>query len=905
VIRTHEEHLAHYGVKRRSGRYPWGSGGNAPEATRSKDFLTMVDKLKKQGMSEAEIAEGVGLKSTTELRAEKSIAKDRVRQEKIRQATRLKEKDYKNTDIARIMGINESSVRALLVPGQKDKADATQTTAKVLKDHVAKKDMIDVGKGTEVQMGITRTRLDTAIASLKKEGYNVYSIKIPQVTLPGQFTRTKVLAKPDIPFDYVSKNREKIEQVDSYSTDHGRSFFGTKPPLTVNPNRLRINYAETGGKALDGVIYVNPRAKDLHLGADRYGQVRIKIGEDHYIKGMAIYKDDLPRGVDLEFNTSKSNTGRKADAMKPLERKPNGELSDLPFGSIVRQIHDPATGEVTSALNIVGVKEGSGVEGSWDTWSRTLSSQMLSKQDPSLAKKQLDVTYQRRLDELKEINSLTNPTVKKELLLKFADSTDAASVHLKAANLPRQATKVLLPVPSMKDGEVYAPGMKHGERVALIRFPHGGKFEIPDLVVNNNNREARKLIGTGGTRKISDAIGINANVAHHLSGADFDGDTVLVIPNGKRLVKNDPALQELKTFDPQKFKIPKDSSIPVVTTRTKNSQMGRVSNLITDMTIKGASNDEIARAVKHSMVVIDSEKHQLDWKQSEIEHGIHALKDKYQREGKSRGASTIISRAGSQYRVAEREPRRPSKGGPIDPRTGKKVYVPTGRTYIDRKTGKKVDATTVLERLAAEDNARKLVSHNPVPMELLYADHSNRLKALANEARKTTLSLKGTPQSSSAKTTYKNEVASLRAKLDNAKRNAPRERHAQRLASTQVSAIRASNPDIEKAEVTKIKQQTLATARARTGAKKDKIIITQEEWNAIQAGAISNSMLHEIIGNSDLDTVRHLALPKHVPKMTSAKLLRAQSMLDSGFTQADVAAALNVSLSTLKLSLNE
>ena len=44
--------------------------------------------------------------------------------------------------------------------------------------------------------------------------------------------------------------------------------------------------------------------------------------------------------------------------------------------------------------------------------------------------------------------------------------------------------------------------------------------------------------------------------------------------------------------------------------------MGDVSNLITDMTIKGANNDELARAVRHSMVVIDSEKHNLDVKAS-------------------------------------------------------------------------------------------------------------------------------------------------------------------------------------------------------------------------------------------------------------------------------------------------
>jgi transcriptional regulator with XRE-family HTH domain len=894
VIRTHEEHLAHYGVKRRSGRYPWGSGGASPESTRNRDFLAEAAKLRKQGLSDAEIARGWGM-TRNEFTAQRSIKRAEKKQEQILTAQRLEEKGWSRSEIAVRMGLaGESSVRALLRDGEKDKADSIQTTAKMLKSHVDKKEMVDVGKGVEVQLGITRTKLDTAIEVLKQEGYELHTnIKIPQVNIPGQYTVMKVLAKPGIEWADVSRNRANIKQIESYSIDHGRSFFGFQPPLSVNPRRLRVNYAETGGKELDGVIYVRPGVKDIHLGSDRYGQVRVKIGDNHYIKGMAVYKDDLPAGVDLVFNTSKSNTGRKVDALKKLE--PDKEL---PFGSLVRQYHDPATGKVSSALNVVGLKEGSGVEGSWDTWSRSLSSQMLSKQDPSLAKKQLDVTYHNRIDEFNEINSLTNPTVRKDLLLKFADETDAAAVHLQAANLPRQATKVLLPVPSMKDTEVYAPGMRHGERVALVRYPHGGKFEIPELTVNNNNREAKKLISSG-----IDAIGINHNVAHHLSGADFDGDTVLVIPNGKRLVKNTPALQELKNFDPQTYRIEKGSGIPPVTNQIKQAQMGRVSNLITDMTIKGAKSDEIARAVKHSMVVIDSEKHQLNWKQSETDHGIPALKEKYQG-SKRAGAQTIISRAGSDFRVPERVPRPASQGGPIDPKTGKKVYVLTKRTYRDPK-GREAEAKTIMKRLAVEDDAHKIVSHNPVPMELLYADHSNRLKALANESRKTALPLKGRPYDPSAKAAYKNEVASLNAKLNNAKRNAPLERQAHILANAQVSARRRANPDIEKAELTKIRQQALNTARDRTGAQKEKIRITQEEWNAIQAGAISKSKLEEILTNSDLDTVRHLALPKQVPKMTSAKMLRAQSMLNSGYTQADVAAALGVSLSTLKVSLSE
>ena len=66
------------------------------------------------------------------------------------------------------------------------------------------------------------------------------------------------------------------------------------------------------------MIYVRPGVKDLRIGDKRYGQVRIMVDGTHYLKGMAVYKDDLPPGKDIVFNTNKHNTGRKKDAMKEL-----------------------------------------------------------------------------------------------------------------------------------------------------------------------------------------------------------------------------------------------------------------------------------------------------------------------------------------------------------------------------------------------------------------------------------------------------------------------------------------------------------------------------------------------------------------------------------------------------------
>jgi hypothetical protein len=884
VIRTEEDHLAHYGILRRSGRYPWGSGSS--ENTRNRSFLDVIDMHRKDGMSESEIARGYGI-TTTQLRAVRSIALAQQKQTKILTAQRLKEKGWSNVKIGERMGLNESSVRALLAPGEKDKADALQTTANMLKKHVDEKNYVDIGGGVHLGLGVTTSHLSTAVAVLREKGYEVHNIHVPQVGT-GKYTTVRVLAKPGTTLAEVNANRAQIKQINEHSDDYGRHFDGgTQPPISISSRRIGVNYAEDGGAKADGVIYVRPGVDDIRLGSKRYGQVRIAVDGTHYLKGMAVYKDDLPAGVDIMVNTNKSNTGRKKDVMKPLTDDP-----DFPFGSIVSQIHGP-DGKVNSAMNLVNE------EGDWDNWSRTLSSQMLSKQSPKLARQQLGITYDRRQREFNEISSLTNPTVRKELLEKFADSTDSAAVHLKAASMPRQATKVLLPISSIKPGEIYAPSMRHGERVALVRFPHGGTFEIPQLTVNNRNREARKILGTAA----QDAVGIHHAVAKRLSGADFDGDTVLVIPNDKKQIASSPALEGLKNFDPISYKIPKGSPIPPISSARKQQEMGKISNLITDMTIHGASSDEKARAVRHSMVVIDAEKHNLDFRQSEKDNGILSLKEKYQGSTKS-GATTLISQARAKVYIPQRRPRPASKGGPIDPVTGRKVFEPTGRQIPDRsKPGQFKPRLQKSHRLAETDDAFSLSSGTQ--MESIYAEHSNKLKALANQARKDAVRTKAAPYSPSAKKVYANEVASLNAKLNIAEKNAPRERQAQVLANAHVSQKRQANPQMQPEDVKKVKQQALNEARIRTGAKKTKIIITQSEWDAIQAGAISTHSLEKILNNSDMDTVKALALPKHAPKMTSAKMARARTMLASGYTQAEVADALGVGLTTLKVGLNE
>lgn len=930
MLMNEENYLIHYGILRRSGRYPWGSGANPNQ--RSASFLDITNELRKQGMTDPQIAKSFHTPehpfTVSDLRALRSRATTIRKQEQIRQIERLADKGMGNSAIARQMGLNESTVRSLREPGRLNKLDELQATADMLKRQVEEKGFVDVGSNVslalpigehpDVKMGISPDKFSTALSMLKEEGYHVWPVHIKQVGT-GEITRYKVLVKPGVSRKDAFVNRDKIRLIAEKSEDGGKTWQSTafKDPLHVDPKRIAVRYKEDGGADADGVIYVRPGKEDISLGKSRYAQVRIAVGGTHYLKGMAVYKDDLPDGVDLMFNTNKSNTGNKLDAMKPLKKdKETGEVDkDLPFGSVIKeggQILDKH-GNVKSSMNLIYE------EGDWDTWSKTLSSQVLSKQSPELAKSQLDLTYDRRKEEFEKIKGLNNPLIKQKLLESFSEETDSAAVHLKAANMPRQATKVILPSNHVKPHEIFAPTFDNGERVALVRFPHAGRFEIPELTVNNKSREARKLLGLGQGGTAPDAVVIHPKVAERLSGADFDGDAVVVIPNKRGQITSQPALEKLKGFDPQNYKVPLGpktkkypDGIPVITSSQKQQEMGKVTNLISDMTIRGANNDELSRAVRHSMVVIDSEKHNLDYKASYRDHEILNLKKKYQGvhpdTGQPRGASTLITRASAQTHPFKRKDAPVGPGlvrthkGTVNVKTGRKEFVSTGE--VNQRTGK--TATFKSKQLAETHDAYELVSEGRgTRIEQIYADHSNRLKSLANEARKATISVKLTPYSPSANKVYAHEVGGLKAKLNLAEKNAPLERQAQVVANRIVAQKKRANPDMEADEEKKVKGQALKEARLRTGAGKERIKIDDKEWEAIQQGAISNHMLEKILKHSDLDVVKQRATPRQNPVMTTVMQQRAKQMLSSGYTLSEVSDALGVAMSTLTSSVGK
>lgn len=883
-----EDILMHYGMPRRSGRYPWGSGENPYQ--HSGDFLSRVEELEKEGFSQTEIAKTMGL-TTTQLRTQKSLAKDERRSLQVATAKSLREKGYSLNEIADKMGFtNDSSVRSLLNEKSEARMNKAKTTAEFLKQMVDEKGMIDVGTGVERELGISKEKLREALYILEMEGYPVYGGGVPQVTNPGKQTNIKVICPPGTEHKeiYDFSNVHSVKEYDRILTEDGQKIRPSfQYPASMDSNRLKINYAEDGGNQKDGVIEIRRGVNDLSLGNSHYAQVRIMVDGTHYMKGMAVYSDDLPDGVDVLFNTNKKAGTPMTDVLKKIKDDP-----DNPFGSLIKEHGGQSYYIDKDGKEKLSLINKRAEEGDWEKWSDHLPAQFLSKQSMTLIKKQLDLTTADKVAEYDEICSLTNPTVKKKLLQSFADDCDSAAVHLQAAALPRQKYQVILPLTSVKDNEVYAPNFKPGEQVALIRFPHGGTFEIPVLTVNNKLPEGKKVIGTNP----KDAIGINSKVAERLSGADFDGDTVMVIPTGgKTKITSTHPLKGLEGFDPKEQYGPDSTSRPYKRMKNTQTEMGKVSNLITDMTLKGATEEELARAVRHSMVVIDAEKHNLDYKRSEQDNGIASLKKKYQgreEDGKHKeGAATLISRAKSEVSVPKR------KGSPIINEDGSLSYKTADNlTYVDKK-GKTKTRTQASTQMAEAKDARTLSSGTP--QEEAYADYANKMKSLANQARKEMVSTGKIEYSASAKAAYQNEVALLNAHLNLSLKNAPRERQAQVIANATVAAKKQSNPDMTSEEIKKANQQALTAARAQVGAERRPIVISDREWEAIQAGAISENKLTQILNYVDIDSLRQRATPRATTALSDAKIAKIAAMSSSGYSTSDIAEAIGVSTSTV------
>lgn len=967
-----DEALEHYGTKFHSGRYPYGSGEDPYQ--HGGDFLSRVESLRKSGWKET--AENVKKEfdlTLEEYRNEKAWATFTRRELNVSRAKSLTEQGKGPSEIGREMGVSESTVRSWLNPKTEDNMMQAKKTAEFLKSQVDSKGMIDVGVNVEKDLNVSRTKLDQALYALESEGYVIHKGRVEQVTNRGNWTTQMVLCPPGTPWKEIY-NTDKINILNDYiSHDNGETFDTYQYPKSLDSKRLMVRYRDDvdsdgiSGIEKDGIIELRRNVADLSLGEQKYSQVRILVDDTHYLKGMAVYSDNLPDGVDIVFNTNKTKDvpalGPKNNTvLKPIKRDAEGNPEENPFGSTIKKngqsyYDDPVTGE--RKMSLINKKS---EQGDWSDWQDALPSQFLSKQSKFLAKKQLDLAKADKYDEFDKICALENPTIKKHLLKSFADDCDGAAVNLKAAALPGQKYHVIIPINTLKDTEVYAPRYEDGTKLALIRYPHGGTFEIPVLTVNNKNKLANKILG----KDVEDAVGITAKVAEQLSGADFDGDTVMCIPTddkaGKVKISRRDQLKGLIGFDP-KTAYPYEEGMKVMTSKDTQMQMGIVSNLITDMTLSGgATDDEIARAVRHSMVVIDAEKHKLNYKKSEIDNGIEALKNKYQKTidpetgevipGKH-GASTIISRAKSVEKVDKRR-----GSAVIDPETGKQSYKLANVDdlyYVDSNYDKKTKIKTVTmtngkkisfdmsddearekydpvrtidkdtgevrytnkagdisyrvnkrtqdsTKMAEVDDAYDLVSADKHPMEIIYADYANSMKALANNARKEMMSTGRLEYDANAKKTYAAEVDSLNAKLNVALSNSVKERQAQRLANAEVKKKQQENPDMTKKDVKKASQQAIEKYRHEVGSisrRERNIKITDREWEAIQAGAIHESTLVKILNNADVDDLRQRATPRASSSLSQATINRIKSMSASNYSIAQIADKLNLPTSTV------
>ena len=404
--------------------------------------------------------------------------------------------------------------------------------------------------------------------------------------------------------------------------------------------------------------------------------------------------------------------------------------------------------------------------------------------------------------------------------------------------------------------------------------------------------------------------------------------------SGKVKIASKPPLQGLEGFDSKSYQYDEKSVDADGTEhyyrngrefrvmKNTGTQMGVISNLITDMTLAGANDDELARAVRHSMVVIDAEKHKLDYKQSEIDNNIPALRKDYQahidKNGnvKYGGASTILSRAKGETTVDKRQ------GSPKVNTKGKEWYDPTrpegaliyskadDLTYTVAKTNKKTGEVTLVEktrtqkstRMAETDDAYTLVSNARHPMELVYADYANSMKSLANQARKEMVSTGNLKYNREAKEQYKPEVDSLMSKLNTALLNSTRERAALRKANAEVQAKKLADPNMKKDDIKKTSQRALSKYRDEVGsvARRDRAIqITDREWEAIQKGAISENKLKQILDNTDVDSLRQRATPRATTNLSSAKINRIKALSASNYTLSEIANKLGVSTSTV------
>lgn len=930
-----------------SGRWPLGSGAN-PQSY--KNFIDRINQLEDSGKNKKQIVEEMKLGTVQALTTKTRIAKNELAKYEFDTIRQLTEKGKTDTEIAKIMGYaGESTVRSKKTSKRYIEGDRYTALANELKEQLKKHKYVDVSSKTELQLNTNSSTLETALQLLRDEGYVCRNVQFKQMGTDKK-TNTLVLAPPGTEYKDMRDNPGDVGVITDYTTDGGHTFKERKDPVSIDSSRIFVRYKEDGGEARDGTIEIRPGVQDLSIGKNHIAQVRIAVDNEYYLKGVALYRNDIPKGYDLVFNTNKKEGTPLADVFKPLKKND----PENPFGSNIKSPESLVMAQATyigkdgkehqSAINFVNE------ESDWGDWSKKAPYQFLDKQPAETVKKQLDKTAKIKTDEFNEIAALTNPIVKQQLLDEFAKEADSASVHLKAVGFKDQTVGVLTPINSLKPGEVYAPNYKDGTQVIAIRYPHAGPWEAPVLTVNNNCKEGKEVLGDSRV-----AIGVRPETRGQMSGADCDGDTATLIPTQGNTFKTQAAVQELIEFDTKSYKVPEDKRVPEdengkplrapdtskgeiarMTKKMHGLEMGKITNLMHDMQKQSAPMEDLIKADKFSMVIVDAKKHYLDWRQAEKDFGIKELRKLYGNpEG---GPATLVTKARNPQKRPEREEltykyrsmtpeevKEWEAGGkqplPKDRKVmtpdeeaawnrGERVYRLTGKTQwkaIKDDNGKVVGYEDTgkpkmaeYKRMDLTDDATTLISERRAASEILYARYANTMKGLANTARKMSRSISGYRKNLEAAKTYAAEVKSLKEKLERAEKNSPLERAAHRIAQSKFEAYKDEHGwDMDYEDKKKMKGRLLKQARDTVGAKKKTIDITDREWEAIQAQAIGSDTLKRILKNADSERVKELATPKSNKALSSSDVATIERLMKNGALPGELADRFGVSVSTI------
>ena len=97
----------------------------------------------------------------------------------------------------------------------------------------------------------------------------------------------------------------------------------------------------------------------------------------------------------------------------------------------------------------------------------------------------------------------------------------------------------------------------------------------------------------------------------------------------------------------------------------------------------------------------------------------------------------------------------------------------------------------------------------------------------------------------------------------------------------------------------KERQRALTDARNTVGARRKPITFTEREWKAVQSGAISDSILSDMLKYADMNVVKQYALPKRSTGLTTAQKNKIAAMKASGYTLAEIAKSVGCSVSTV------